>query len=106
MLEYVFYFAAILGGLAIAFIGALLVSMWRHHRMINTQFDPRMFRFEDDDLTQKEAQVLQAQFRANGNWNYQAADALEGLASGKIKNTGKIIYRCQLMGRNSLLFAR
>ena len=49
MLEFFFYFAAILGGLAIVFIGALLVSMWRHHRMINTQFDPRMFRFEDDD---------------------------------------------------------
>ena len=49
MLEYVFYFAAILGGLVIAFIFALLVSMWRHHRMINTQFDPRMFRFEDYD---------------------------------------------------------
>ena len=49
MLEYVFYFAAILGGLAIAFICALLVSMWRHYRMINTQFDPRIFRFEDDD---------------------------------------------------------
>lgn len=49
MLEYAFYFAAILGGLAIAFICALLVSMWRHHRLINTQFDPRMFRFEDDD---------------------------------------------------------
>ena len=45
---------------------------------------------EDDDLTQKEAQVLQAQFRANGNWNYQAADALEGLASGKIKNNGGV----------------
>lgn len=49
MLEHAFYFGVILGGLAIAFIGALLVSMWRHHRMINTQFDPRMFRFEDDD---------------------------------------------------------
>ena len=46
MLEYAFYFGVILGGLVIAFIGALLVSMWRHHRMINTQFDPRMF---DDD---------------------------------------------------------
>lgn len=49
MLEYAFYFAAILCGLAIAFIGALLVSMWRHHRMMNSQFDQRMFRFEDDD---------------------------------------------------------
>ena len=49
MLEYAFYFAAILGGLTIAFIFALLVSMWRHHRMINTQFDPRMFRFEEDE---------------------------------------------------------
>ena len=46
MLEFFFYFAAILGGLAIVFIGALLVSMWRHHRLINAQFDPRMF---DDD---------------------------------------------------------
>ena len=46
MLEYVFYFAAILGGLSIIFICALLVSMWRHHRLINTQLDPRMF---DDD---------------------------------------------------------
>ena len=49
MLEYVFYFGVILGGLAIIFIGALLVSMWLHHRMINSQFDQRMFRFEDDD---------------------------------------------------------
>ena len=49
MLEFFFYFAAILGGLAIAFICALLVSMLRHHRMINAQFDPRMFRFEEDE---------------------------------------------------------
>ena len=49
MLEYAFYFAVLIGGLVIAFIFALLVSMWRHHRMINTQFDTRMFRFEDDD---------------------------------------------------------
>ena len=49
MLEYVFYFGVILGGLSIIFICAVLISMWRHHRMINTQFDPRMFRFEDDD---------------------------------------------------------
>ena len=45
---------------------------------------------EDGDLSRKEAQILQAQFKANGNWNYQAADALEGLASGKIKNNGGI----------------
>ena len=49
MLEYFFYFAAALGALAIVFIFALVVSMWRHHRLINTQFDPRIFRFEDDD---------------------------------------------------------
>ena len=49
MLDYFFYFAVIIGGLAIAFIWALFVSMWRHHRLINTQFDPRMFKFEDDD---------------------------------------------------------
>ena len=49
MLEYVFYFAAILGGLAIAFIGALLVSMWRHHRMVNAMFDPRLVKFDDED---------------------------------------------------------
>lgn len=44
---------------------------------------------EDDELTQKEAQELQAQFRANGNWNFQAADALEPLASGQITDGGK-----------------
>ena len=49
MLEYAFYFAVLIGGLVSAFIFGMLVSMWRHHRMINTQFDPRMFRFEDDD---------------------------------------------------------
>ena len=49
MLEYAFYFAIIVGALVITFIFALLVSMWRHHRLINTQFDPRMFRFEDED---------------------------------------------------------
>ena len=46
MLEYAFYFAIIVGALVITFIIALIVSMWRHHRLINSLFDPRMF---DDD---------------------------------------------------------
>mgnify|MGYP003621271878 CR=1 FL=1 len=37
----------------------------------------------DGTLTRDEARTLQAQFRKNGNWNHEAADALEALAGGK-----------------------
>lgn len=36
----------------------------------------------DGVISQTEALSLQAQFRKNGDWNYQAADALEPLAGG------------------------
>lgn len=36
----------------------------------------------DGSISQTEAQGLQAQFRKNGKWNLQAADALESLAKG------------------------
>ena len=40
-------------------------------------------------ITQQEARTLQAQFRKNGDWNYQAADALEALAVGTISAGAK-----------------
>lgn len=36
----------------------------------------------DGSISQQEAQALQAQFWKNGQWNLQAADALESLAKG------------------------
>lgn len=36
----------------------------------------------DGNITKDEARGLQAQFRKNGDWNHQAADALEPLAGG------------------------
>lgn len=43
----------------------------------------------DNAITQAEARTLQAQFRKNGDWNYQAADALEALAVGTISAGAK-----------------
>ena len=34
----------------------------------------------DGQISQQEARALQAQFRKNGNWNHEAADALEPLS--------------------------
>ena len=43
----------------------------------------------DGTITPQEARTLQAQFRKNGDWNYQAADALEALAVGTISAGAK-----------------
>ena len=43
----------------------------------------------DNAITQAEARTLQAPFRKNGAWNYQAADALEALAVGTISAGAK-----------------
>ena len=36
----------------------------------------------DGTISPQEARTLQAQFRTNGNWNHEAADALDALAGG------------------------
>lgn len=66
----------------IATVQDLTMAVMKATQNTGTLNSKTMAAIADGTITPQEARTLQAQFRTNGNWNHEAADALDALAGG------------------------